>query len=376
MHVTEVTRAQAGSRTIFLCAATCELIKTPIGRLPLLLVCPTCLVPRFCLATVSAARMRKRGCMNAKQSRLVLTSLLLMVTGIAGSSPAGRHNSTPAIPPGLELQARIIDRLSSESANAGDTFQGTLATAIVVNGRVLYPKGSNVSGQVTAVHRSGRLSDPGVLELVLTAVSSGGMSSSLATEPFLIKGASHTKNNVAKIGGGTAAGAIIGGILGGGKGAAIGAGVGAGAGTATAATTGKKPATVEPEAVLTFLTSSDRAGSVAHSSEPSANGDGDRDDDRFRSRDNDSGYSFGERDREVLQGCLSSYDFESLPPGIQKKLARGGTLPPGQAKKLRSLPDSCTERLPRLPRGVSRIIFGDRVILIDGGNRILDILIF
>jgi hypothetical protein len=314
--------------------------------------------------------------MNAKQSRLVLTSLLLMVAGIAGSSPAGRNNSTPAIPPGLELQARIIDRLSSESANPGDTFQGTLATAIVVHGRVLYPKGSNVSGQVTAVHRSGRLSDPGVLELVLTAVSSGGMSSSLATEPFLIKGASHTKNNVAKIGGGTAAGAIIGGILGGGKGAAIGAGVGAGAGTATAATTGKKPATVEPEAVLTFLTSSDRTGSVAHSSDSSANGDGDRDDDRFRSRDNDSGYSFGERDREVLQGCLSSYDFESLPPGIQKKLARGGSLPPGQAKRLRSLPDSCTARLPRLPRGVSRIIFGDRVILIDGGHRILDILIF
>jgi hypothetical protein len=191
--------------------------------------------------------------MNRKQSKLVFTSLLLMAMAMAGPLSA-RPESSPAIPPGLQLRVRIIDHLSSESAKSGAAFEGTLETAIVVHGRVLYPKGSDVSGRVTKVHRSGRLSDPGVLELVLTSVRSRERSSALATKVFLIKGASHTKSNVAKIGGGTAAGALIGGIAGGGKGAAIGAGVGAGAGTATAAATGKKPATVESEAVLTFVT--------------------------------------------------------------------------------------------------------------------------
>lgn len=334
--------------------------------------------------------------MNIRQPKFFFVSLLVMAVGMAVSASANHGDSSPSIPLGLEIHVRVNDNLSSETAKPGDHFQGTLETPIVVHGRNLYPKGASVRGEVTAVHRSGRLTDPGVLDLVLTSVASGGISSPLMTETFHIQGVSHTKNNVTKIGGGTAAGAIIGALVGGGKGAAIGAGVGAGAGTATAAATGKKPAIVESEAVLIFVSSSGQVASPPRRSDTSrdregehyvehrhpANRDDDDDDDdhggsRFPSRRGyDDGYSFGERDREVLQGCLAGYDFESLPPGIQKKLARGGTLPPGQAKKLRSLPDSCTARLSRPPRGVVRIIFGDRVVLVDGSDRILDILIF
>src|SRR5205807_2454178 len=219
---------------------------------------------------------------------------------------------------------------------------------------------------------------------------------SISSQPFVIKGASHTKSNVTKIGGGTAAGAVIGGIVGGGKGAAIGAGVGAGAGTATAAATGKKPASVESEAVLQFVsgdspvpTANNRPGSNSYADRPRSRGDdhyadrprargGDNDDNDDQGRDSrrDDHYIFTERDRDVLNGCLSGYDFESLPPGIQKKLARGGTLPPGQAKKLHSLPGSCNARLPRLPRNVERIIFGDRVLILQSGSRILDMINF
>jgi hypothetical protein len=355
--------------------------------------------------------------MKTQWLRLIVTNLLLIVA-VVGSASAQHGGSSPVIPPGIEIQVRMIDNLSSERTNTGDTFQGTLEAPLVVQGRVLYTKGSNVTGQVSAAHRSGRLSDPGVLELVLTSVSDSRKSSALATEIFPIKGASHTKSNVGKIGGGAAAGAIIGAIVGGGKGAAIGAGVGAGAGTATAAASGKRPATVESEAVLIFVSSSGSNEIVArppdnggeHYAEAPADGDGghyveapadsdndhhvrrrhssdhdDDDDDQGRNhryfdsdRDSDSrnSFSFGERDREILQGCLSDYDFESLPPGIQKKLARGGTLPPGHAKRMHALPSNCTARLPRLHRGMSRIIFGNRVILIDDSDQILDILIF
>ena len=160
---------------------------------------------------------------------------------------------------------------------------------------------------------------------------------------------------------------------------------------------------MESEAVLTFVVSggapenavpasggrrddgyerSDREGRASRGRSHHDDDEGeddDRDDRRSDSRRDDrhdSGYSFGDRDRETLRGCLSGYDFESLPPGIQKKLARGGTLPPGQAKKLRPLPDSCVARLPRLPRGVERIIFGNRVVLVEAGSRILDIVVF
>jgi len=310
---------------------------------------------------------------------------------------AQRRASIPSsLPSGTPIIVRVNENLSSETAHAGDNFTGSLAQPVVVNGRTQFSRGTAVTGRVISAQKSGRLSDPGVLELRLVSLGSTKISS----QPFVVKGASHTKNNVAKIGGSTAAGTVIGAIVGGGKGAAIGAGVGAGAGTATAAATGKKPATVEAEAVLEFLIGDSpvlRSAEPAYTDrEPYDRGNGprwersrhsDEDEDEDDDHDHDRGnrgwdsqrydqYRFSEHDQDILRGCLDGYDFESLPPGIQKKLARGGTLPPGQAKKLRRLPGSCTTRLQPLPRDVDRIIYGNRIILVSGGGRILDVFIF
>ena len=332
--------------------------------------------------------------MNNQLAKVSLTLWAILACG--SQMEAQRRSASVSLPAGTLIAVRVNENLSSEKTKAGERFTGALAQPVVVNGRTIFSTNSPVTGQVLEPKESGRLSDSGVLELRLISIGSTPVSS----QTFVIKGASHTKNNVTKIGGGTAAGAIIGGIVGGGKGAAIGAGVGAGAGTATAAATGKKPAIVESEAVLMFQSGPvqespvrwsdnrgydndhDRSDYVSrrrsHHDDDDDDDDDDRDDHHDRRYDSrgDYGYTFGDRDREVLYGCLSGYDFESLPPGIQKKLARGGTLPPGQAKKLRRLPDSCSVRLPRLPRDVERIIFGNRVILVRGGNYILDILVF
>jgi hypothetical protein len=332
--------------------------------------------------------------------RRISEALMIVCVLLLGSSLVqARRSSSWNIPGGTAINVRINENLSSETARTGDSFTGVLTQPLAVNGTSLFSRGATVRGQVLSARKSGRLSDPGVLELALTSIDNVNVS----TQPFLIKGASHTRSNVGKIGGGTAAGAIVGGIVGGGKGAAIGAGVGAGAGTATAAATGKKPATVESEAVLQFVSGDSPArvsdsGSDGNSyAEPSRSHHGedhddedrprrhhdedrddDDDDDRGHGRDKgrDGGYTFSDRDSDVLNSCLSGYNFESLPPGIQKKLARGGSLPPGQVKKLHALPDSCNARLPRLPRNVERIIFGDRVIILEAGSRILDMLTF
>jgi Ni/Co efflux regulator RcnB len=53
---------------------------------------------------------------------------------------------------------------------------------------------------------------------------------------------------------------------------------------------------------------------------------------------------------------------KGLPPGIQKKLARGGTLPPGIAKQY--LPDGLIKQLPPPPHGYERRIVGSDVLLV------------
>ena len=64
---------------------------------------------------------------------------------------------------------------------------------------------------------------------------------------------------------------------------------------------------------------------------------------------------------------------KGLPPGIQKKLARGGTMPPGIAK--RYLPDDLEHELPPPPHGYERTIVGNDVLLVDiDTGKIADIL--
>jgi hypothetical protein len=212
----------------------------------------------------------------------------------------------------------------------------------------------------------------------------------------IIKGESHTKSNVTKIGGGTAMGALIGAIAGGGKGAAIGAGVGAAAGTGVAAGTGKKPAEVQSETLLAWEAQVPSANPAPQEqvsrqlSEPEAEVEehhGSRrysqDDDRhedYDGRGRPSGFS--DHERRIIDDCLVN-DRAGLPPGLAKKdhlppglerhLQRNGTLPPGLQKRVQPLPGLCAARLPRLPRDWSRVVLSGRIILLDPQQRIVDL---
>jgi hypothetical protein len=212
---------------------------------------------------------------------------------------------------------------------------------------------------------------------------------------IVIKGESHTKSNVTKIGGGTAVGALIGAIAGGGKGAAIGAGVGAAAGTGVAAGTGKKPASVEPETVLAWVAEGASPAALPrearqsndnrYAEEESYQGNG-REPRRDEGRGEDysgavpSGFSVHERqiisecyvnDRAGLPPGLAKKD--RLPPGLERQLQRNGTLPPGLQKRVQPLPGSCVARLPRLPRDWSRVVLSGRIILLDPRQTIVDL---
>jgi hypothetical protein len=61
--------------------------------------------------------------------------------------------------------------------------------------------------------------------------------------------------------------------------------------------------------------------------------------------------------------------YRNLPPGLQKKLARGGQLPPGWQKKVEAFPPELDRRLPRLPEGHHRgVVDGHAVIYLPGGG--------
>jgi len=323
--------------------------------------------------------------MSLKQSFAIM---LLMVA----TASAQTYNNIPA---GTQLQVRIIEKLSSEQASVGDQFHGTFAAPVVVNGRTLFSKGTDVTGEVTSVERSGRLSRPGELHLSLRTVRSGGRTYAIAADPFVIKGESHTKSNVTKIGGGAGLGALIGAIAGGGKGAAIGAGVGAAAGTGVAAGTGKKPAEVESEAVLAWVAANPPSGSVMQGQErrqasryddddddrPSRSGNRARSNNQDEDNDDQGPREFSSRERQIISDCYVA-DRSNLPPGLAKKdrlppglerqLRRNGTLPPGLQKRVQPLPGVCTARLPRLPRDWARVVLSGRIILLDPANRIVD----
>ena len=163
-------------------------------------------------------------------------------------------NASAAIPVGTKVTVRLGQAISSESAHTGDTWQGTLANDIVVNGQTIARAGDAVKGKVTYAKSSGRLKTPGQVTIRLTEVNGISVTSSAVGA----KGKSHTKSNATKIGGGAAAGALIGGLAGGGKGALIGAGVGAGAGTGVAAATGKQDVTLSAETARTFTITSSK----------------------------------------------------------------------------------------------------------------------
>jgi hypothetical protein len=185
------------------------------------------------------------------QKLIVIVMLLLCSALLANAA---------SIPAGTHVTVRLGSELSSGTAHAGETWRGTLARSVVVNGTTVAKAGEEVTGKVTNAKSSGRLHAPGQLTLRLTSINGRSVSSSA----YFRKGKSHTKGNAEKIGGGAAAGAVIGALAGGGKGAAIGTLAGGAAGTGVAAYTGKEEAVIPAESAMTFTITGGGTSSHKH----------------------------------------------------------------------------------------------------------------
>jgi hypothetical protein len=56
---------------------------------------------------------------------------------------------TLTVPTGTELDVRLITGLNSKDNKAGDVFDGTLETPVVVGEKTVIPKGAEVAGKLT-----------------------------------------------------------------------------------------------------------------------------------------------------------------------------------------------------------------------------------
>lgn len=149
------------------------------------------------------------------------------------------------VPGGTHIPLVLHNAISTRSARPGDPVYFETLFPVMIDGHVVIPAGSYISGEVTDAKRAGRVKGRAELGIKLTTMilPNSYMVNLNATPSGAGSGGGETVNNEGKIVGdtdkasdagtvikSTGAGAGIGGIAGGARGAGIGAGIGAAAG--------------------------------------------------------------------------------------------------------------------------------------------------
>ena len=175
----------------------------------------------------------------------------------ASGNGTGQEAQTSApkplvIPAGRVITVRLSQQLSSNGSHEGESFSGTVAEPIEVDGETAIARGASAHGTVVAAKAMGHFKGGALLQLRLDSVTIKGERRSVESSTWSQELKGKGKRSTIAIAGGAGLGAALGGIFGGGMGAAIGAAAGAGAGTAGAAFTGNKEIQLPAESALRF----------------------------------------------------------------------------------------------------------------------------
>jgi hypothetical protein len=82
--------------------------------------------------------------------------------------------------------------------------------------------------------------------------------------------------------------------------------------------------------------------------------------------------SWGTRDIEIIRRHYAP-KYRNLPPGLQKKYARTGQLPPGWQKKVEPFPASLERECSPLPAGYRRGVIDAHAVIYDSRGTIIDV---
>jgi type IV secretion system protein VirB10 len=159
------------------------------------------------------------------------------------------------LPAGTEMDVRLLNLLSTQRNERGDSFSTELIEPVRCEAEVVLPVGTKILGNITHLKRAGRIRGRSEMNLEFTELNLPNgvkvpitatvvsieeqVEEDVADTEGTIQGKRARSSDIKRIGGGTGIGALIGVLAGGGKGAKIGAAVGAAAGVAgTLATRG------------------------------------------------------------------------------------------------------------------------------------------
>ena len=154
-------------------------------------------------------------------------------------SPQPPLASQPAqvIPAGTTIAVRTTDVIDSAKNYRGQKCSASVDTTVLVGGKVVVPRGTEVQLEVVEAADSGPFRGRAALQLRLVALAVHGRFQTVDSDLFLREGAARVGTGAAVIGGAAAVGGVIGGVFRRKRGAAEGAAVGAGAGAAAEETT-------------------------------------------------------------------------------------------------------------------------------------------
>ena len=175
-------------------------------------------------------------------------------------APSTTTSSASSLAAGTSLTAATIAEIRSNKNKVGDTVMAKIANDVKDNaGRVVIPAGSEVALKVTAIKESENKSDTtGTLTLQPTSVTINGQSYPIAARiehvGSKLEGRKTSAGDIAKVGGGAAAGAILGRVIGGSaKGAIIGGVIGGAVGTQRAVETKDRDVVVPAGTSVTLV---------------------------------------------------------------------------------------------------------------------------
>jgi hypothetical protein len=161
--------------------------------------------------------------------------MLAIGAALAFPSTAVTHrtSSEVTLPAGTRLVGVLNQRISTEDNQVGDRVEVRTTEPIRV-GEGTVPAGLLLSGRVTELKRGGRVSGRAKIAFSITQLETEGRTYPIATDPFVVRGKSETKNTLKKVIGGAVVGGVVGGVAGSvGKGVLIGTVLGSGVAVAT-----------------------------------------------------------------------------------------------------------------------------------------------
>jgi hypothetical protein len=175
----------------------------------------------------------------------------------AAPAPQPAPPSTPppqqvTIPAGTEVRVRMIDGISSGTAQPGEVYKASLSAPLVLDNQVVVPRGADARVRVAHVQSAGHFGGQALLKLELIGFTIDGTKYSIKSDYYTKVGQSRTKNTAEKVGGGAGLGALLGAVIGHGRGAGIGAAIGAAGGAIDQRATQAQDIRVPSEAKIDF----------------------------------------------------------------------------------------------------------------------------